>query len=192
MKVSPSRLFPLLLVLALALLSFWLERAVNDETSHPALRRHDPDYIVERFSAVTYDEAGKKASALAAERMMHYPDDDSTELVAPRVQQSRSGKPALRLQARRGVLTRDGTDLFLYDDVQLTRDAGAAGGETRLKTSFLHFSRPRSFATTDREVVIAAPGRSLRGRGMDYDGEQHRFVLRSQVRGRFEPRKNNS
>ena len=192
MKVSLSRLFPLLLVLALALLSFWLERAVTEEPLHPALSRHYPDYIVDEFSVVTYDDAGMVESHLSAKKMMHYPDSGSTELLAPLVRQNRSGRSTLRLAAKRGVLTRDGQELLLYDDVELTRDPGAAGGEARLRTSYLHYSRAKSLISTDREVLFTAPGRSLRGRGMHYDGEQHRFVLRSQVRGRLEPGKNSS
>lgn len=192
MKLSLSRLFPLLLVLALALLSLWLERAVNEETRHPSLRRHDPDYIVDRFSVIGYDSTGKAESMLSAEKMMHYPDDDATELLVPRVQQTRSGRPSLRLAARRGVLTKDGEELFLYENVELTRDPGPAQAAARLETSFIHFVRAKSLLSTDRDVLITERGRSLSGRGMEYDGELHRFVLRSQVRGRFEPGKNNS
>lgn len=187
-----SRLFPLLLVLALALLSLWLERALEEEKTHPSLRRHDPDYVVDRFSVLTYGSDGRPETVLAADKMMHYPDDDSTELLAPRVQQTRSGKPGLRLAARRGVLAKDGEELFLYDDVELSRDAGPGRGETRLRTSFLHFVRANSIARTDRPVLITQPGRSLSGVGMEYDGERHRFTLQRQVRGSFEAGKGRS
>src|SRR5688500_18410955 len=46
MRLTTTRLFPLGLMLALALLTFYLERAVREEESQPARRRHDPDYIV--------------------------------------------------------------------------------------------------------------------------------------------------
>jgi len=191
-KLSLSHLFPLLLVLGLALLSVWLERAVNRESRHPALIRHDPDYIVDRFSLVTFDGTGRSESTLSAEKMLHYPDDDTTEILLPRVQQSRAGGPLLTLSAQRGVLTRDGAELFLHDKVELTRAPGKGRAVARLETSFIHFVRSKSLASTDREVLFTDAGRSLRGRGMEYDGELHRLVLKNEVRGRFEPGKNRS
>ncbi len=189
MKLSLSHLFPIILVLALALVSLWLERAVNQESTHPALGRHDPDYIVNRFSLVNYDSAGRSESTLSAEKMQHYPDDDATEVLLPRVQQATSTGPVLTLAAQRGVLTKDGAELFLYEEVRLTRDPGKGRAVARLETSFLHYDRTRSLALTDREVLFTDAGRSLRGRGMEYDGRQHRLTLKSEVRARIEPGK---
>jgi len=74
---------------SLALLTFYLERSVRDEDSHPSMRRHDPDYLVANFTTTTYNQEGAAESILSAARMIHYPDDDSTELTAPRVVQSK-------------------------------------------------------------------------------------------------------
>ena len=59
----------------------------------------------------------------------------------------------------------------------LVRDNATGGEESRLRTSFLHLVTPRSLARTDREVEFAAPGRSLRGRGMEYDNRTGQLVL---------------
>ena len=53
-----TRLFPLVLMLALALLTFYLERAVREEEPHTPLRRHDPDYMVSNFLTTTYNRDG--------------------------------------------------------------------------------------------------------------------------------------
>ena len=88
MSLTTTRLFPLALMLALALLTFYLERKVREEEAGPALRRHDPDYVVNNFTTTTYDREGVSLSVLSATRMLHYPDDDTTDLVAPRIQQT--------------------------------------------------------------------------------------------------------
>ncbi|NBS59357.1 MAG: LPS export ABC transporter periplasmic protein LptC, partial [Betaproteobacteria bacterium] len=54
MQLSHARLFPLLLLFALGLLTFWLERTARVEDTHPSLRRHDPDYIVNNFKITGY------------------------------------------------------------------------------------------------------------------------------------------
>ena len=56
MRLTTTRLFPLALMLSLALLTFYLERMVRDEETTPYKRRHDPDYIVTNFTATTFDE----------------------------------------------------------------------------------------------------------------------------------------
>lgn len=189
MNLSVTRLFPLLLLLALALLTFWLERAVREEQSHPSLRRHDPDYLVHNFTLTTYDRGGVPESTLAAAKMVHYPDDDSTELLAPRVVQTKPSEPLMTLSADRGTLSQDGEEVFLYDNVLLVRAPGDGRPETRMATSFLHVVREKSLVRTDREVSITEEGRVLSGRGMEYDNESRRLLLRAQVRGRFDPKK---
>lgn len=186
MSLSSTRLFPLLLVLTLALLSFWLERLVREEPQPSAKRRHDPDYAIERFTLIEYNRAGQPASILSAAKMVHYPDDESTEMTAPRAVQTRPGEPRLTLSAERGTLSQNGNELFLYDNVLMRRDGLAEMPAAELRTDFLHVVAPRSLVRSDREVEIREPGRRLLARGMTYDNLSGQFTLESQVRGIFE------
>jgi lipopolysaccharide export system protein LptC len=188
MRLTTTRLFPLGLMLALALLTFYLERTVREEEGQPARRRHDPDYIVSNFTTTTYNREGLPLSVLSAERMVHYPDDDSTELVAPRVLQTRPEEPRISLTAKRGALSGDGGEIFLYDNVVLVREASETQPAARMTTSFLHVLRDRSLVRTDREVVLVEDRRSLTGRGMEYNSESRQFNLHAEVVGRFEPK----
>ncbi len=188
MRLSTTRLFPLLLMGALALTTFYLERTVHEEQAPSPLRRHDPDYLVSNFTATTYNNAGKPESVLAAARMIHYPDDDSTELIEPRLVQTKTDESRMSVRAERGALSRDGQEIFLYDNVLLTREARGEQPEARLKTAFLHVVRDRSLALTDREVRIEEDARSIAGRGMEYNYDSGQLLLREHVRGRFEPK----
>ena len=187
--LSNTRLFPLLLILSLALLSFWLERTARMDQSHPSLRRHDPDYIVHNFKIVRYGPMGAPESMLSARKMVHYPDDDSTTLDAPRVLQTKPGEAPIALTADRGALSQDGEDTFLYDNVLLVRSAIPSQPELRMETSFLHVVRARSLFRTDKEIAIREEGRFLTGRGLEYNNESRVLQLRAKVRGRFEQRK---
>ncbi len=190
MRLSTTRLFPLLLMLALAGLTFWLERTVREEEgAHPSLRRHDPDYIIDKLLHTRFNAQGKVESTLAAVKMLHYPDDDSTDLVAPHLVQTKPNEPRVTLTADRGALSQDGEEVFLYGNVLMVREAGAEHGETRLRTSFLHLARGHSVIRTDREVVITEENRVISGRGMEYYNDSKQLFLRERVRGRFEPRK---
>jgi lipopolysaccharide export system protein LptC len=188
-RLTTTRLFPLTLMLALALLSFYLERMVHEEEGAPTKRRHDPDYVITNFTTTTFDRDGKPLSVLSAARMVHFPDDDSTELHAPRVVETRPREPRMSVSAERGAVSANGEELFLYDNVVLVREADPERPEARLTTSFLHVLRERSLVRTDREVTIVEDTRSLSGRGMEYNGESRVFNLLADVRGRFEPKK---
>jgi lipopolysaccharide export system protein LptC len=188
-SLTTTRLFPLALMLALALLTFYLERTVREEERGPPARRHDPDYIVTNFTATTYDREGAPLSMLSAARMLHFPDDDTTELVAPRIVQTKPKEPRLSVSAERGAISGDGEEIFLYDNVVLLREPEDGRPAAKLTTSFLHIVRDRSLVRTDREVTIEEEDRSLSGRGMEYNSESRVFSLQADVVGRFEPKK---
>jgi len=184
-RFSTTRLFPLGLMLALALLTFYLERAVREDETPTAARRHDPDYYVVNFTTTTYNPDGAAETRMSAERMVHYPDDDTTELVAPRVLQSKPNEPRYSVRAERGQLSRDGDEVFLYGGVLLVREASEHGPEARMTTEFLHVLRERSLVRTDKEVKIVEGSRSLEGRGMEYNNLSRELVLRHNVVARF-------
>jgi lipopolysaccharide export system protein LptC len=187
MRFSTTRLFPLGLMLALALLTFYLERTVREDEPPQALRRHDPDYVVTNFTTTTYNRDGAVETVMSAARMVHYPDDDTTELFAPRLLQSKPREPRYSVRAERGQLSRDGDEIFLYGDVQLVRDASAEAPEARMTTEFLHVLRDRALMRTDRAVKIVEGSRSLQGRGMEYNNLSRELLLRSDVVARFAP-----
>lgn len=89
-----SSLFPLLIVALLAMASFWLEYVVSNETrAGLGNDRHDPDAIIHDFTVTRFDAEGKQRSRLDATRLTHFPDNDTAELIAPRMeflQQKRS------------------------------------------------------------------------------------------------------
>jgi lipopolysaccharide export system protein LptC len=187
MRFSTTRVFPLALMLSLALLTFYLERTVREEEQPPEPRRHDPDYLVTKFTTTTYTSEGAAQTVMSAERMVHYPDDDTTELFEPRVVQAKPNQPRYSVRADRGQLSRDGDEIFLYGHVLLVRDASAHGPEARMTTDFLHVLRDRSLVRSDRLVKIVEGGRSLQGRGMEYNNDTRSLVLRSEVVARFGP-----
>jgi lipopolysaccharide export system protein LptC len=189
MRLTTTRLFPLALMLSLALLTFYLERMVREEDTQPMKRRHDPDYVVTNFTSTTFDGEGRTLNTLSAARMVHYPDDDTTELYRPRMLQSRPNEPRMTVSAERGSVSANGEEIFLYDNVVLLREQSEAQPAARMTTSFLHVLRGRSLVRTDREVTLVEDRRSLTGRGMEYNSDSRQLQLFDDVVGRFEPKK---
>lgn len=189
MTIAPTRLFPLLVAMVLAVLSYALERAVREGPVGPEPRRHDPDYFVDRLVLTAYGEDGSVESRVTAGKIVHYPDDGTSDVTAPRAMLSQPGRPRYRARAERGSVADDGEEVFLYGNVVLVREADAARMEARLESDFLHIVGGPAIARSDLEVRLQEGARQLAGRGMEYHHDQGLFILREQVRGRFEPRK---
>ena len=186
MKFRISNLLPLLLMLFLAALTLWLRIAVEAPASGGnGHQRHDPDAIVDNFGVTRLDERGAPLYRLTAARMVHFADDDSTELTAPQVRRRGEG-PEVTITAERGTVTRDGKEAFFHDNVLVVRAAAADREEMRVRTDYLHVLAEKNIARTDRAVSITEGRSVLTGVGMEFDENARRFTLFSRVRGSFD------
>jgi len=181
---------PLLLVGVLAAFTFWLDRLAQGPTRdlwNPS--RHDPDYIVEKLSGVRIGASGAPAYALSAARMVHYPDDDSTLLTAPRFISYGSTKAPVTITASEAVVSAKGDHVYFQDDVRVTRAAYADNGELVMRTTFLHVVPDHNIAKTDRLVTIFDGLTTVTAEGLEMNNETRIIKLMSKVRGTYDPSK---
>jgi lipopolysaccharide export system protein LptC len=182
-----STLFPLLLILARAAGSLWLERAVQaPERDNSGKTRHDPDFIAEDFAVTKMDVTGKPEYILSAERMQHYPDDESTSVVAPRLEQHHENANPVVIHAERGLIAKNGEEAEFYGSVVVVRAAGQGQNELREQTEYLQVVPDLDLARTDMPVIITEGRSRLSGVGMEFNNRTRQFELRSQVRGTFD------
>ena len=182
-----SHLFPLLLMLALAAASLWLERTVQaPERDNSGKLRHDPDFIGEDFGVTKIGATGKPEYVLSAARMLHYPDDESTEVLAPRLVQRHDDAPPVVIRADRGTIAKSGAEASFHGNVVVLREAGRGKNELRVQTEYLQIVPDQDLARTDRAVVITEGRSRLTGVGMEFNNKTRQFALQSQVRGTFD------
>ena len=180
-------MLPLLLALSLGALSLWLRFAVESEgpLAHGS-QRHDPDAVVDHFTLTRLSETGKANFVLNARRMLHYSDDDSTQLEAPRFLKRGDG-PALTVSADRGELTQEGSEAAFHGNVLLVREGSGDRDELRVRTAYLQVLADGDIVRTDRQVTITEGRSVLSGVGMEFDKRARRFSVLSQARGSIEP-----
>ncbi len=192
MRILPrggaGALFPLGVLLLLAMLTFWLARNIVIEGwSEPPAPSRDPDYIVERFTLTSLSETGAPRYILSSDKMVHLPGDDSSLLTRPVLRQAQPGQPEIRIRADRGVITSGGEIAHLYDNVEVLRAGEAAtakrtgSSEMRVTTSYLRVLPDQDRADTAAPVRIEQSGSTLLGTGMDLDNRYRRFRLLSAV-----------
>jgi len=180
-----SALLPLLALLAG---TYWLSQQVLPLPPTPDYKaRHDPDYIVNNFSAMTLGEQGAPRYLIAAQKLEHYPDDDSTHLEQPRLTSPYTDKPPLHISASRGEVSHNGDEVFLRDEVKIVRDASAKQGETVITTSYLHVVPDDEKADTDRPVTMTEARGTVSAVGMQLDSKARAIKLLARVKSQYEP-----
>lgn len=187
MRFSSQSLFPTIMLALLAALTFWLEQATRTENGDDGKHRHDPDFIVQNYAAKQLGADGALKHLLTGSKMMHFPDDESTEVTEPRLTYFGGPRP-MHLQARTGLITKDGKQITLKDDVRGWREASSNAPEMAITTSTLIAYPDYDIARTDDKVTITQGKSVLTGVGLELDNRLHVLSLLSQVRGSLQPR----
>ncbi len=179
---------PVLPLIVLLAGTYWLHQQVLPLPSHPDYStRHDPDYIVNNFSATMLDERGAPHFLVAAQKMEHYPDDDTTYLEEPRLTNPYLNHPPIHVSATRGEVSRNGDEISLRDDVKIVREATATQSELVVTTSYLHVVPDSDLAETDRPITLTDARTVVNAVGMKLDNKTRELKLLSHVRGQYEP-----
>lgn len=188
MKHWPSQLFPVILLAVLAGLTFWLKSAVDRETpANNGKLRHDPDAIAENFIVRRFDTNGQVKYRLTAPRLVHYPDDDSSDIDAPRLFAFRPGSPDLEASARTARVLAKEDSITLRQEVTLQRAATGDRPSLIARMPELLIHPEAGIAQTESPVDIEYGASTLHGIGMYFDNNAANLVLHSQVRGRYIP-----
>lgn len=111
------------------LLGIWLqtEFLVEDQQEIDYQNRHDPDYYIENFTATGMDENGNRAFVLQAERMAHFPDDDTALLDNPHLIEYAPDTAPRHTYADSGWLASGGNEILLTGNVKVVQEAGPDG-----------------------------------------------------------------
>lgn len=180
---------PLTVVGALAAMTFWLGRVADSQIpGGDAGFRHDPDYIVENFSALTFDEQGGVRYRLMAGKMVHYMDDDSTELIQPRFEREAGAAPKVSVSARRGLLTAEGADVYFLGDVLVRRLGAADAAPAEMRAEYLRLLPDDDIARTDKPVLLRQGASTIEATGMFVDNEKRYVQLAGRVKAVYEKR----
>ncbi|MCL6415230.1 LPS export ABC transporter periplasmic protein LptC [Aestuariirhabdus sp. Z084] len=147
--------------------------------------RQEVDFYLDNAQVTRFNELGKPDHRLKAERVNHFPHNDTTMIREPRVILIRDMGERL-ISARSGKLLPGNEDLELWDDVSMTM-LSREGLETgRLDTDFITLYSEQQLAETNRPVVITSPEGITHAVGMKAHLNQDRVQLQSNVRGIYE------
>ncbi len=185
--MSGRSLFVRLLLLALAVISWFLVQSRQEEAEVYDPQDHRPDYWVRDLDTTELDDRGKPRYSLQAEKMVHFDDDDSTVLTEPRLTVLSPEKPPWRVNSNTGWVSEDRTLVLLSGDVTIKREGRGRLRPIRAVTSQLRIKPEEKYAETDRHVRIDSYGDWLESDGAEiWFQEPVRMKFLSRVKARYE------
>lgn len=176
-------LFPLVLLVLLVALTYWLDQVVQGPAAVPnPLLRHDPDYMVDKMLATRMDVNGRIKNTLYTVKLTHFPDDDTTVLEAPRFISYAKSAP-VTITAKSGLVSSNGENVYFRDDVRVVRAPYGEKSEMVVNTEYLHVLPDDNIAKTDRAVTITDANMVVNAVGMEMSSETRILLLSARVKG---------
>jgi lipopolysaccharide export system protein LptC len=174
--------------IAALLLVFWLlwdqfsSDADNNKTATPEIRR-STDYSMTDFTMTIMDEMGKPVRVVKGKEMLHYPKDDSTEIIKPITDFIAEGKDTWQMQSEFGYTQGKGESILLTENVVIINKHNP---EFKLLTEKLTLDTVNETAFTDQAVTILSPQGETKSVGLHADLKDETINLHSRVRGHYD------
>lgn len=184
------QMLPVLIVVLLAALTFWL-RIVSEQTvvNRSAKPAGVPDAIVENLTLTQFGKDGKPQFSVTAERMLHYIENETTHFEKPRFVKRGSDGTPMTVLANTATLSEDAGEANFRGSVTLTRPGSAGQPPLVVRTEYLQVLPERDLVRTDQKISVTEGGTTLTGTGMEMDRKTRQIVLLSQVRGTYDVKK---
>lgn len=176
-----------LVLLAVAAITWWFGprqgapeiQATRDDTR--------PDYYLKGFTATQMGADGTPLRRLKAERMEHFPHDDSTVLESPLMTVFEPQRPPWTVESEQGWLSGDGELLLLQGAVEIHREQSEGVRPVHIYTRDLRVQPEQNYAETDRPIEIRSDNSRVTSIGMQaWFARPSRIKLLANVRGHYE------
>ena len=177
-------LFTVLIVGAIAALSWWILSTEQSKQSTETYSNHFIDLFINNFTLTSTDKLGETTYILNANRLEHYNDEDSSQILNPTI---RFLQDEIRwlITAETGEIDNTHNLITLRDNVSMkqinssdaliiTTEAMSINSETRIIRS-------------NEAVNIQNGSLQLKSDGMIYDGQMQQLKLLSNVSSVYAP-----
>ncbi|APV49082.1 LPS export ABC transporter periplasmic protein LptC [Betaproteobacteria bacterium GR16-43] len=170
-------------------LTMWLNALVQPAVARAdGKQRHDPDLIVENFSARKLGVDGKVLYTLVARKMVHFPDDDSSLLETLDFNAFQPRQPRVNITAERGRLEKGGEQVWIEGNVVVRREADERSEPLKIFTDRMLVLPDEGIARTSSEVRMESPSGHAVAADLELNNNE-RTMKMNQVRSTYKPPK---
>ena len=150
------------------------------------MRTTQSDYYLEQFRTRRFSPDGEIEYQVQGETLAHFPDDDRSEIVEPRLEVRREEVTWL-IESERGRFDPQPSLFTMNGNVSVKRHLGSEQATAlSISTESLRIATDDNLVETDALVRIDAPGWNIQALGMRTAINEGRLTLLSRVSGRFE------
>lgn len=168
MSARSLPVLPLAVLISLVALTFWLNQFVQITAPRAdGSTRHDPDLIVENFTAQALGPDGTVQYTVKAAIMSHFPDDDSSLLGAVIFSGIQPNMPPLRAEAPRGRLVAGADEVIMEGGVLVTSEKTEKYQPLRLSTPTLNIFPDKNLVQSTEGVRLESPTGELTASKME-------------------------
>lgn len=187
---------PMLLMLLLALGTYWLMRS-SSLFSSPRVEkevRRDPDYEMKRFSVKTFDQEGRLKSEIYGDQAWHYPYNDMLEISGVQMRSYNIERGYFTVAtATRAITTSKATEVELIGKAHVLRPAvvdkqGRALPSVSFKSEYLHAFLEEERVLSNVPVVLMHGESRIEAQSLNFTNYDQVIELRGRVRGILLPR----
>ena len=177
---------PVLLMALLAVATWWLVRNAPKPLRAPAdqVASAEPDYMLQDFSVMQFDAAGRLQSEMLGKAARHYPATDILEIDEVRTRSLALDGIITTTAAQRGISNSDASEVQLWGDAQVQRMSAADGQALmRVNGDFLHAWTNEERVQSHLPVILTRANSRFTGDSMEYDNLSQELVLKGNVKG---------
>jgi len=182
-----SRYWPIVPLLLLAVFARnWVEDAPDTIVVEDTIdmSQTQSDYYLEDFTTRKFDADGALQYRVTGESLLHYPEDDRSEITAPNVILLREG---IRwdITAAEGEMRRKPDTFTLQGNVLLER-ASENNDIVSIRTDSISVLTDSNEVSTDQPIEVIADGWTMSSVGLQSRIDEGKLIFLSQVKGHYD------
>ncbi|MGZ5203068.1 MAG: LPS export ABC transporter periplasmic protein LptC [Telluria sp.] len=158
--------------------SFWLLQVMRGDAGSANVNvGNDPDYIIDNFSFVRMSETGQPRYVISGERLTHRPNDNTSVIDKPVVQNMSVDHPRMTITANTANVNQEQNQIDLAGNVDISRPGSKTSQPLRIRTEALTVLPDEDIAKTDRPIDMKLGAASVTGVGMVANNATQQLTL---------------
>lgn len=179
MNHRANRLFPVILIALMALMTLWLNEVSQLGSFGRDLNPDQPEYIAEGVIATQFDAKGRIQQRLVADKLWRYPQQHDVFFENAYVRMFKEDALDYAVTAETGHYNTENRQAFFDRRVHLLKPASAQQLETTLDTTAMSLDTVKRTASSQTPVTIHYGNSIANSTGFTYDYNAGRLNLLS-------------
>lgn len=169
MIARSNRLFPVILVLLMALMTIWLDQISRLTRLGRDLNPSKPEFVALQVTATRFDRQGRIQQHLTADKLWQYPNQHDLYFEHGEVHVYKLGALDYRVQAQTGRYNTRSKQGYFDSETHLYKPAEGTQPEITIQTSALSLDTLKRYASSPRPTTMHYGQSVANSVGFNYD-----------------------